>query len=129
MKKGEKMNKKSWLENKIDNWANEPGYLAEEKILLFSEKIVLKMEQKKCNRAQLASNLGKSKAFVTKLLNGNTNMTIKTMVEVGQALDCELLIDLYPKGFVARTLYVNDSRSFEPIDPVYLESNQNACAA
>jgi len=42
----------------------------------------------------LAQRLGVSKAFVTKLLNGNPNLTIKTMVAIAGALECTLLIDI-----------------------------------
>ncbi len=123
------MSKKTWLEKKFDLWAEDAEFLTEEKILDFTERVVLEMEKKEISRAKLATSLGKSKAFVTKLLKGDANMTIKTMVAVAQALGCNLHLDLYPKGFYAHTLYASDSRAFEPVDLSYLEDGQYACAA
>jgi transcriptional regulator with XRE-family HTH domain len=123
------MNKKTWLEEKYDLWAEDPAFLTEEKILDFTERVVLEMEKKEITRAQLADSLGKSKAFVTKLLKGDTNMTIKTMVTLAQALGCNLHLDLYPKGFYVKTLCATNSRGFEPVDLIYMEDGQYACAA
>jgi transcriptional regulator with XRE-family HTH domain len=123
------MNKKTWLEKKLAVWAEDAEFLTEEKILDFTERVVLEMDKKGVSRAQLAAALGKSKAFVTKLLKGDANMTIKTMVAVAQALGCNLHLDLYPKGFYAHTLYACDSRAFKPVDLTYLEDGQYACAA
>jgi transcriptional regulator with XRE-family HTH domain len=123
------MSEKTWLEEKYDLWAEDPEFLTEEKILDFTERVVLEMGKKEITRAQLADSLGKSKAFVTKLLKGDANMTIKTMVTVAQALGCSLHLDLYPKGFYAKTLYARDSRGFEPVDSTYMEDGQYACAA
>jgi len=121
--------KKTWLEEKYDLWAEDPEFLTEEKILDFTERVVLEMGKMEITRAQLANSLGKSKAFVTKLLKGDANMTIKTMVTVAQALGCNLHLDLYPKGFYAKTLYARDSRGFKPVDLTYTEDGQYACAA
>jgi len=123
------MSKKTWLEKKLDLWAEDAEFLTEEKILDFTERVVLEMEKKGISRAQLAASLGKSKAFVSKLLKGDANMTIKTMVAVAQALGCNLHLDLYPKGFYARTLCAGDSRAFAPVDLSYQEDGQYASAA
>jgi ribosome-binding protein aMBF1 (putative translation factor) len=123
------MSEKTWLEKKVDLWADDPEFLTEEKILDFTERVVLEMDKKGISRVQLATSLGRSKAFVTKLLKGDANMTIKTMVTVAQALGCNLHLDLYPKGFCAHTLCIGDSSAFEPVDLSYLEDGQYACAA
>ncbi len=76
------MKQKSWLEEKVDLWQDDVEFLTEEKILEFTERVVLEMEHRDIKRAQLAEALGKTKPFVTKLLKGDANMTVKTMVGI-----------------------------------------------
>ena len=91
------MHVKSWFTDKLDNFADDPEYLTEEAILDFTEKLVAKMQELKVSRTELAKRLDVSKAFVTKLLNGNPNMTIKTMVSISNVLGCKLNLDIYSK--------------------------------
>jgi len=122
------MNQKSWLEEKIDLWEEDAEFLTEEKILEFTERIIAEMDNKSVSKTQLADSLGKSKSFVTKLLKGNANMTLKTMVSVANALGCNLHLDLYPKGFRAHTFSVSPNFTPVKIDYDALEST-DACAA
>ena len=46
------------------------------------------MEARAVSRAELARRLGKSRAYVSKLLGGGTNMTVETLVLIARALDC-----------------------------------------
>ena len=122
------MTQKSWFEKKIDLWKDNTEYLTEEKIIEFTERIVQEMEHRQINRAQLAESLGKSKPFVTKLLKGDANMTVKTMVTIAQALGCNLHIGLCPKGFTVRTFSVRNN--FKPVQVDYENLElPNACAA
>jgi transcriptional regulator with XRE-family HTH domain len=50
------------------------------------------MEKKRVSRAQLAQKIGKSKAFVTQLLRGNHNMTLRTVADLFGALDHEVCL-------------------------------------
>lgn len=45
------------------------------------------MEEEKISRAELARRLGKSKGYVTQLLDGRTNMTVRTLSDVFLALN------------------------------------------
>lgn len=122
------MKQKSWLEEKVDLWQDDVEFLTEEKILEFTERVVLEMEHRDIKRAQLAEALGKTKPFVTKLLKGNANMTVKTMVGIAQALGCNLHLDLCPKGFRVKSFAVSDN--FKPVQVPYdLLEVENARAA
>lgn len=110
----------SWLGNYIEQNQYSVDFQTELSIIDFNEKIIAKMEELKVNRAELAKRLGVSKAFVTKMLNGNPNMTVKTMVAISLALDCQLYQDIYPRGFkVARKpLYVHTNKGYKAYVPV-----------
>jgi transcriptional regulator with XRE-family HTH domain len=116
------MKMEAWYKEKIEKFHDDVEFLTEKAILDFTEKIVNKMHKTGLSRVELAQKLGVSKPFVTKLLNGNPNMTIKTMVSIAHALECELNFELCPKGFEIRTLAVHkkiDAGKFtEAVNPV-----------
>jgi transcriptional regulator with XRE-family HTH domain len=62
-----------------------------------SEQIYNAMNQQGVSNAELARRLGKSRAYVTKLLRGTTNFTLESLVRIGRALSCEVEVDLLPK--------------------------------
>lgn len=61
--------------------------------LELSEQILELMEDKGITEAELARLLGKSRAYVNKVLQGSTNFTIKSLVQIGLALNCELKLE------------------------------------
>jgi transcriptional regulator with XRE-family HTH domain len=122
------MQVKSWFTDKLDRFADDPEFLTEEAILDFTEKLVAKMEELKVSRAELAKRLKVSKAFITKLLNGNPNMTIRTMVSISNALDCRLNLDIYSKGYRAINLYSPDDKGFTRYTPYDYEDDYASAA-
>lgn len=55
-----------------------------------SEAIAKLMAEQNVSKADLARRLNKSRAWVTQLLSGKANMTVRTLAEVVYALDAEL---------------------------------------
>ena len=65
--------------------------LAVESLVLEAGELIARlMESRGVNRAELARRLGKSRAWVTQLLNGRANLTLKTLAEVAWALGAEV---------------------------------------
>jgi transcriptional regulator with XRE-family HTH domain len=54
------------------------------------------MAEKKVSKAALAKRLNRSRAWVTQLLSGKTNMTIRTLAELAYALEAEVKLDAQP---------------------------------
>ena len=52
--------------------------------------IIKLMDEQGVTKAELARRLGRSRPYVTKLLNGSTNMTIRTIADVLFHLGCRL---------------------------------------
>ncbi|MBV8277743.1 MAG: helix-turn-helix transcriptional regulator [Verrucomicrobia bacterium] len=71
-------------------------YWEEMSILDFTESIAERLEVLGLSRTDLANKMGISPAFITKLMCGKNNFTIRTMVKVARALACELTVDLLP---------------------------------
>jgi transcriptional regulator with XRE-family HTH domain len=110
------MESKNWLQKKIEKFADDPAFLTEQQILKFTEAMVRKMEENTISRAELARMLGVSKAMVTKLLRGNPNMTMKTMVTLAHSLGCELDVDIHPRGFRRPGLFICETETYtEPV--------------
>jgi transcriptional regulator with XRE-family HTH domain len=64
----------------------------EETVLEVTELICELMESRRVTRSQLATLLGKTKGYVSQLLDGKANMTLKTLGDVLFALDCRLVV-------------------------------------
>lgn len=62
-----------------------------------SDQIHRLMATQNIKPAELARRLGKSRAYVTKVLQGNANFTIDTLVQIGRALDSRYTPVLLPK--------------------------------
>lgn len=81
-----------------DEWLKEvqqhDDYHAEGAILEFTEDLIRAMNRRGLTRTQLANKLGKKPAYITKMLGGENNFTLATMVKVARALDMELKVRL-----------------------------------
>lgn len=64
-----------------------PFYWHEFAVTQFTEDLCRLMEEKKVSRAELARRIGTSRAYITKLLGGDANFTLMTMVKLAMALD------------------------------------------
>jgi transcriptional regulator with XRE-family HTH domain len=62
-----------------------------------SEQIHLAMKRERVSNAELAKRLGKSRAYVTKILQGNANFTTDTLVQIAGALGYRYMPILMPK--------------------------------
>lgn len=73
------------------------------------------MDEKEINNSQLAERLGVSKPMVTKLLRGDTNMTIETMVRTCAAVGGDLFVKIARGNCNPRYFEVmkNDHRNVE----------------
>jgi transcriptional regulator with XRE-family HTH domain len=61
--------------------------LAQERLILdATETIVGLLEEQGVSRQELAKRLGKSKGFVSQLLSGERNMTLRSLADLGHAL-------------------------------------------
>lgn len=68
-------------------------YCQEKLIFEITELISELMEKKKVSKTKLAKLLGVGKSYVTQLLDGTSNMTLRTISDVFTALDAELAVN------------------------------------
>jgi transcriptional regulator with XRE-family HTH domain len=91
------MKKKTWFEKMLDTVKDSFEFRFETIILDITEQIAKRMKERQINRTQLAKALDVSPAAVTKILNGNSNFTLRTLLTIGDALDLDLAIKFRPK--------------------------------
>lgn len=74
------------------------GYNVQSAILDFTEDLVSRMEAAGVSKSELAARLGTSPAYVTKILRGQSNFTLESMVKVAGAVGADLRIHLQSSG-------------------------------
>jgi len=63
-----------------------------------AELVARLMEEQGVKKAELARRLGKSRAWVTQLLSGEANMTIRTFAELAYVLGAEVKLRAQPQA-------------------------------
>lgn len=129
--RGKDMAKKSWFQKQIEALKDDFDFRLETLIYNITEKISIRIKQKALNRSQFADILKVSSPAVTKLLNGNNNFTIKTLLSIADALEFNLKIDFEEKAKVSAIRPVEDKLRIPLADGEELEvsSVQNAAKA
>lgn len=70
-------------------------YWMEDVRLDFTQAVVETIKSKKISQKDLAASIGKSEAYVSKIINSNsTNFTLKTMVQLCLALDSKITLKI-----------------------------------
>lgn len=82
----------------LDRARRSPEFWHEVAVDDFTEEVIETMARRGVSRSELARRLGTSKAYVTKLLGGDANFTLMTMVKLALALGAELRVHLAPAG-------------------------------
>lgn len=67
-----------------------------------AELVTAAMGERNVTRAQLAQRLGKSRAFITQVLRGNHNMTLRTLSDLFLAIDYQVSLGAAPYKEQAR---------------------------
>jgi len=76
------------LTDEIERDARQKRLLEQERLILeVTERICAIMEGQKITRSCLARRLNRSKGYVSQLLDGSRNMTLRTLADVLTALD------------------------------------------
>lgn len=73
-------------------------YWEELAILDFTHEVLDRMKALSWSKAGLAERLEVEPAYVSKLIGGSNNFTLRTMVRLARALDTELRFHLQPTG-------------------------------
>jgi transcriptional regulator with XRE-family HTH domain len=74
-----------------------------QRLILQATQLILKaMEQEGLSRSEFATRLGKSKGHISQILNGERNMTLRTLAEALHALNRRAHLRAQPTGARSR---------------------------
>ena len=85
-----------WLKEEREKRGRDYRYYLYRLINEVTDKIENLMELQGLSRKQLAERLGVSKSTISRILDGNRNMTLETLTKVAYALGCRAQIELKP---------------------------------
>ena len=78
------------------------SYWLSRAILEFTEQVYGAMEEEAVSKSALAERLNTSSAYVTKMLRGDTNFTLKTMVKVARRLRRSVSVLVVPDSAISQ---------------------------
>lgn len=118
--------KTTWFEEELKKLENDNDVMAYKYILDFSETVLDILDKKgiKNKNKFLANQLGTSPAYISKLFNGKTNFTVKKLIEIANAVDYKLEINLRPK-LVAVSQTANSTISINASGKIENVSKEN----
>jgi transcriptional regulator with XRE-family HTH domain len=90
------------MANSVIDDMNDPEFrklLAQEELILeVTETICDILEKEKISRKELADRLGKSKGFISQLLNGGRNLTLRTVADILHVLGYKIFLNYQKEG-------------------------------
>ncbi len=89
------------MEKTLEGWVSQQAdggrvFAQEQLIAAVAEQIWEQMDKQQKTKTQLATTLGKSKAYLTQVLNGSRNMTLRTLSDIAFALGVRVDVELRP---------------------------------
>lgn len=95
-------------------------YWSEATLTEFIDDLCRRINEKNISRTELSRRLGTSKAYVTKVLGGNANFTLSTMVKLALAVEGALHVHIADKTAITR--WIDEYTNEEPTDVRLVEA-------
>ncbi len=95
------MNAKQWFEEKLDEFKDDPEFIAETLVLGVIACLNKALRVQGMTRSELAKRLGTSPAFVSSALNGKPNMTLLTLAKFTAALNLSVSVAVTDKAHIS----------------------------
>jgi transcriptional regulator with XRE-family HTH domain len=111
----EEKNQKKSFSQLLSEAKKRDAYWVARTISTFTEELHQLAGQGNITRAELARRLGTSPAYITKILRGNVNFTVDTMVRLARAVGGQLHLHMTPQEHEVETLKAEEQQ--EPSTP------------
>jgi transcriptional regulator with XRE-family HTH domain len=105
------MNSLEKIRKELEQAESDPDYVYEQLLLNVNERLLSIMEGSGLKKADLAQRLDTSRAYVTRLLGGPENLTLRTLVKVAHALDSKIDVRISPRAASSRQSGRGSNRS------------------
>jgi transcriptional regulator with XRE-family HTH domain len=113
------------LESIFEQQEQSIGFWEEMAIIEFTEAVLEQLELHNMSKMDLAERMNVSPAYITKLIGGSNNFTLRTMVKIARSLGCELKLSLRQPGVRhLRYRMATPDSSTPPSDSAKLSENE-----
>ncbi|WP_420599968.1 helix-turn-helix domain-containing protein [Neptuniibacter sp.] len=109
---------------KSSSRANEKKFARADLIMNITEDLLIEMESQRLTKSELATKLGKSKAYIGQTLSGERNMTLHTLADLCYELDLKPVVKLVSQKGAFHDVHWEEFKK-API-PVRTRSNTTA---
>jgi len=96
------------------NMENDLEFQVESTKIWLLEEILAVMKTNGISRSELGRRLGTSRAYITKLFRANINLTLKSIIQIVNALDAKISIRIYPKEATMRWFEIYEQKYTQP---------------
>jgi DNA-binding phage protein len=99
-----------YLVRRLADLGADPDFVAETMAMKFAERALQLMEERGISRSQLASRMGVSRAYVTRIFDSPPNLTLRSIAAVSLALGAQPALYIEPAPGEARGRLVPHTR-------------------
>lgn len=92
------------LRKSLNDVRNTFSYRLEKALFNVAERICHLLDVREMTRTDLAEKMNVSPAYVTKILRGNPNLTIKSLLKLSDALEHDISIQFVPKNTMVHSI-------------------------
>ena len=82
------------FQQQLASLMTKPSFLTEQLLLEINEEFCRIMDEQGISRSELADRIGVKRQFITRILSGNPNITLLTLVKVATALNAKIGFEL-----------------------------------
>lgn len=73
------------------------------------------LESREWSQKDLATRLGRTEGFVSQILSGGANLTLRTLADVAYGLDCVVNVTLQPSALVGSSMLTRTQTVWTPV--------------
>lgn len=115
-------NTEKWFGELLDSYKDDFEFRLEELVFELTEQISKKLKEEKISRKKFAEKLNVSPAAVSKILNGNPNFTIRTLLSMADVLKTDLSIEFKAKDMTSSESKNMSTAAEDKIEDARVES-------
>lgn len=86
----DKQSLQEWFAAELDALKTDPVFILEDTLLQFTDKMAEEMANKGMSKSDLAQKLNKKPSFIKRVLQGDSEIPLSTMVQIMIALNLKL---------------------------------------
>lgn len=108
------MNEKTYFDIEIEKYKNDPYFQLQGVLLDITEKIAIIMQVKNMSYSDLAKKMNVNKSYISRIMNCDENMSLKTLIKISMALDCKVSVSMTSASDIEEIKIFDNNSMIEP---------------